>query len=158
MEKILKSFRKIRFQDCDPFNHLNNSKYIDYFINAREDQILEYYGLDIFSIAEKQGLSWVVASHQINYLKPAFLMETVLIESQLLKYSSKSLLVEMSMWDENHQVLKSVLWTYFIHFNLLSQKPELHSKELTVLFETVVQPGVYNSLPERIAFLSGHKS
>jgi acyl-CoA thioester hydrolase len=157
MEKILKSFRKIRFQDCDPFNHLNNSKYIDYFINAREDQILENYGLDIFSIAEKQGLSWVVASHQINYLKPAFLMETVLIESLLLKYSSKSLLVEMSMWDENHQVLKSVLWTYFIHFNLRSQKPEQHSKELTGLFETVVQPGVYTSLTERITFLSGHK-
>ena len=48
-------------------------------------------------------------------------METVLIESQLLKYGSKSLLVEMSMWDEKHQVLKSVLWTNFIHFNLRSQ-------------------------------------
>jgi len=154
MEKILRSLRKIRFQDCDPFNHLNNSKYIDYFINAREDQILEKYGLDIFAIAEKQGLSWVVASHQINYLKPATLMETVLIESQLLKYGPKSLLVEMSMWDEKHQVLKSVLWTNFIHFNLRSQKPEPHSEELTGFFEKVVQPGDYNSLQERIAFLS----
>jgi len=47
MEKLLTKLVKIRFQDCDPFNHLNNSKYIDYFINTREDQLLEYYGLEI---------------------------------------------------------------------------------------------------------------
>lgn len=25
----------IRFQDCDPLQHLNNAKYFDYFFNAR---------------------------------------------------------------------------------------------------------------------------
>jgi len=50
MDKVLKSKVKIRFQDCDPFNHLNNSKYIDYFINAREEQILKHYDLDIFKL------------------------------------------------------------------------------------------------------------
>ena len=29
----------VRFQDCDPFGHLNNARYIDYFLNARQDQI-----------------------------------------------------------------------------------------------------------------------
>ena len=28
-----------RFSDCDPFGHLNNARYIDYFINAREDHL-----------------------------------------------------------------------------------------------------------------------
>ena len=46
LSKILESKVKIRFQDCDPFNHLNNAAYINYFINAREDQILENYHLD----------------------------------------------------------------------------------------------------------------
>ena len=26
---------QIRFQDCDPLQHLNNSKYFDYYFNAR---------------------------------------------------------------------------------------------------------------------------
>ncbi len=34
---VLGSKTKIRFQDCDPFNHLNNAAYINYLINARED-------------------------------------------------------------------------------------------------------------------------
>ena len=40
LEKTIESKVKIRFPDCDPFNHLNNSKYIDYIINAREDHLL----------------------------------------------------------------------------------------------------------------------
>ena len=69
LSKLLESKVKIRFQDCDPFNHLNNAAYINYFINAREDQILENYHLDIYKMAQTQGKSWVVGSNQIAYIK-----------------------------------------------------------------------------------------
>ncbi len=44
----------IRFQDCDPFGHLNNARYIDYFINAREGHLVEYYNLDIYERQNNQ--------------------------------------------------------------------------------------------------------
>lgn len=140
MEKILKSKRKIRFQDCDPFNHLNNSKYLEYFINVREDQIAENYDLDIFNYMKTTGLSWVVASNQISYLKPAFTMETVLIESQLIQYTDNLLLVEMKMWNENETELKAILWIKFIHYNIQTKKGANHSDDLMELFESVVLP------------------
>lgn len=37
-KKLLESKAKVRFHDCDPFNHLNNSRYIDYMVTARGDQ------------------------------------------------------------------------------------------------------------------------
>ena len=46
-KKVLESKMKVRFHDCDPFNHLNNSRYIDYIVTARGDQLLENYNLDI---------------------------------------------------------------------------------------------------------------
>jgi acyl-CoA thioester hydrolase len=49
MQKILQSTVKVRFQDCDPFNHLYNTRYLDYFLNSREDQLLDAYNLDAFS-------------------------------------------------------------------------------------------------------------
>lgn len=140
MEKILKSKRKIRFQDCDPFNHLNNSKYLDYFINTREDQIAENYDLDIFNYMKTTGLSWVVASNQINYLKPAFTMETVLIESQLIQYTDNLLLVEMKMWNEQETELKAILWIKFIQYNIQTKKAANHSDDLMKLFQSVVVP------------------
>ena len=140
MEKILKTKRKVRFQDCDPFNHLNNSKYLEYFINVREDQIAEHYDLDIFKYMKNTGLSWVVASNQISYLKPAFTMETVLIESQLIQYTDNVLLVEMKMWNEDETELKAILWIKFIQYNLQTKKAANHSEDLMKLFESVVLP------------------
>jgi len=153
MKKILTSVRKVRFQDCDPFNHLNNAKYIDYFINAREDQLLENYGLDIFDIANKQGLSWVVASNQICYLKPAYTMESILIESQVITQNSKSLMVEMRMWDEAQTTLKAILWTNFIHVDLKTQRPVNHSPEFSQLFADIILPIDQASFEERRMYL-----
>ena len=45
--QLLESSHLIRFPDCDPFNHLNNARYLDYFINAREDQVWDAYGINI---------------------------------------------------------------------------------------------------------------
>jgi thioesterase-3 len=140
MEKILKTKRKVRFQDCDPFNHLNNSKYLEYFINVREDQIAESYNLDIFNYMKATRLSWVVASNQISYLKPAFTMETVLIESQLIQYTDTLLLVEMKMWNETETELKAILWIKFIPYNIQTKKAANHSDDLMKLFQSVVLP------------------
>jgi len=140
MEKILKTKRKIRFQDCDPFNHLNNSKYLEYFINAREDQIAEHYDLDVFQYLKTTGLSWVVASNQISYVKPAFTMETVWIESQLIQYTNNILLVEMKMWNESETELKAILWIKFIQYNIQTKKTANHSDDLMKLFQSVVVP------------------
>lgn len=140
MEKILKSKKKIRFQDCDPFNHLNNAKYLDYFINTREDQIAEHYGLDVFEHLKTTGLSWVVLSNQINYLRPAHTMETVTIETQLIQHTDKVLLVELKMWNEDETELKAILWTKFIHFNTKEKKIAKHSPTLMALFEEVTIP------------------
>lgn len=143
MEKrnpILESRTKVRFQDCDPFNHLNNGRYLDYFINAREDQLLEYYDIDIFRIAREQGLGWVVSSSQVAYLKPVFTMEEVVIETQLIQHSDKHLLVEARMWDRDKTTLKSLAWLNFVHFNLRTNKVQKHSEEFLELFREVLHP------------------
>jgi len=140
MEKVLKTKRKIRFQDCDPFNHLNNSKYLEYFINAREDQIEEHYNLDIFKLMKTTSLSWVVASNQISYIKPAFTMETVIIESQLIQYTDNALLVEMKMWNKDETELKALLWIKFIHYSFHTKKVVSHSDDLMLLFHSVAVP------------------
>lgn len=132
--KIWESKAVIRFPDCDPFNHLNNARYIDYFINAREDHIMTNLNFNIYHYAATQGSGWVVAKNQIAYLKPAFLMETVVIDSTLLKAGDKEVLVEMKMWNERKDKLKAVLWSNFVHINMKSQKPENHSKELMEMF------------------------
>jgi len=138
--KVLESKTKIRFQDCDPFNHLNNASYINYFMNHREDALIENYNLDIYKKAKLEGKSWVSSTNQIAYLKPAFLMEKVVIESQLIKFNTSNLHVEMRMYNEDKSQLKSIIWCGFAHFNLLTQKREIHTEDLMQLFQNVYNP------------------
>lgn len=147
--KILESKTKIRFQDCDPFNHLNNASYFNYLINAREDQIIKNYNLDIYIHGKETGKSWVVGSHQITYLKPAVLMEDVTIDTQLIHYSKKTLLVELRMWNETKTELKAIMWSSFVYFNLLKLTSDTHSEDLLNLFEQVVLPVKETSFEER---------
>lgn len=154
MEKILTSKTKVRFQDCDPFNHLNNSKYIDYLMNAREDHLIQHYNLNVYDEAKHKGISWVVGSNQLLYLSPATNMETVLIETQLIKYSAKNLTVEMKMWDEDKKRLKALLWSTFVHFNLKEKKAHSHNPEFLELFEKVVLPVEQTSFDARSRFLA----
>lgn len=147
LAKIIESKVRVRFPDCDPFNHLNNSRYIDYIINAREDQLLESYEFDLYRLAKEQGISWVVAQNQIAYLLPAMLMETVTIESKLLSFDDKSLVVEALMWDEHKTALKAILWTKLVHYDLKINRSTIHSDDLKTFFSEIVNP-----LSESVSF------
>lgn len=153
LPKVLESKAKIRFQDCDPFNHLNNGSYINYFMNHREDVLLKYYNFDIYKKAKEEGKSWVSSSNQIAYLKPAFLMETVTIESQLIHVTNSQIQVEMRMYNEYKSQLKSIIWCGFVHFNLLKQKREIHNEDLMQLFNNVINPVKTNTFEERLTKL-----
>jgi acyl-CoA thioester hydrolase len=133
------STAKIRFQDCDPFGHLNNARYIDYFMNARTDQIAEHYGLQL--LQEGQSKSWVVTKSQIVYFAPAQLMETVRIRTRLLRAADRSLLVEGLMLDQNDRHLKALLWMEFTYVDLSTGKSSRHPDELMQLLLSIQTGG-----------------
>lgn len=145
--KLWESSYLIRFPDCDPFNHLNNARYIDYFINAREDHLMKFAGFNIYQYAKEKGVSWVVSKNQIVYLKPAFLMETVIIDSTILHLREKDILVEMKMWNAKKDKLKSVLWSEFVHVDMQTQRPIAHSEALMNQFKPLQNP-----LPTPVGF------
>mgnify|MGYP001544130058 CR=1 FL=1 len=154
LTKTIESKTRVQYQDCDPFNHLNNSKYIDYIMGARTEQLLDRYGFNTSEIAYKQGIGWVAAQTQISYFYPASWMEMVRIETRLIQFSESSLLVEGFMWDEHKTKLKCVMWAKLVHFNIKTQKSNKHSEELMNLFSTVNYPIENNpSFEERIKSL-----
>jgi YbgC/YbaW family acyl-CoA thioester hydrolase len=121
------SFYIVRFNDCDPFGHLNNSKYIDYMLNAREDHLREYFGIELKQY-QQEGFGWVVSSHEIQYIRPASYNEKISIQSDLIAAGDSQLLVEMRMFDESMQSLKALLWTRFTCVNIKTGRKQLHTE------------------------------
>ena len=145
LEKQLETTAVIRFQDCDPFQHLNNARYIDYFMNAREDQLKQFYDFRIFEVFEQTGHAWVVTKNQIAYLAPAVMLEEVVIQTQLIQMTENILVVEGIMLDTSRQRLKSVVWIEFAFVSLLNGKPAKHPDEFMTQFQPVKVDGVFDA-------------
>ncbi|HMP92691.1 MAG TPA: acyl-CoA thioesterase [Phnomibacter sp.] len=149
----LESQSLIQYQDCDPFNHLNNARYIDLIMAVRTQQILEHYGINMASMAFEQGIGWVTAQTQISYLSPATWMETVTIETRLIKHSNYSVWVEGLMWNAPKDQLKAIMWSKLVHYNLKTLKSHPHNPHLMELFEKIKCPHISTtSFDERLAF------
>lgn len=127
MEKFPESAYIVRFNDCDPFGHLNNSKFIDYFLNAREDHLRTHYDIDL-RVWLQQGQAFVVSQHEIRYLRPAMYNESVIIRTALIGWGDSWLQVEMTMTGKDGQ-LKAILWTWFTRIHPGTGKRMTHPPE-----------------------------
>ena len=145
LPNVLESTAVVRFQDCDPFGHLNNARYVDYFMNARTDQLQAHYDFNIFAVGQEIGSNWVVSKTEIAFLLPALLMETVRLQTRLIWATRRKLVVEGIMFDEHGQQMKSVAWVEFTFVNLANGRPASHTDELMQLFNAVQVNDIYEN-------------
>lgn len=144
----------IRFQDCDLLGHLNNTKYITYLMNAREDHLRTHYDFDLYRHSRAHHKNWVITNHQISYLRPALPGERVTIETSLIALDDVGLTVEAVMLDEAGHNLKAVQWTRFRYVSLANGRPTRHAPELLAFLQSVLRTEVAGeTMDERIAHL-----
>ncbi len=154
MNKNPHSLHKIRFNDCDLFGHLNNARYLDYFMDAREDHLKNYYDFDL-SAYYKKDMAWLVGSHEIAYLRAAQYNEQVIIQSTLLLAETSLLHFEVIMLNESMDQLKSIMRTKLIPVNTKTGRKEQHPAEFLEWaknLENATAAG-FESLQNRIGYL-----
>ena len=60
---------QVRPDDLDLFRHVHSSKYLDYVLAARFDQMERCYGMPMQAFLER-GLGWVVKVSHLEYKRP----------------------------------------------------------------------------------------
>jgi acyl-CoA thioester hydrolase len=138
--KVTENTVSIRFTDCDPLGHLNNGRYIDYFINGRDFQMDLYYGVHLAKHKVKTNETYVVKRHQIAYVRPAVLRERVLIRAMLLGFGDDWTFVESQMLDEQGQTLKSLLWSEFNYINVKNGRRVRQPEWIMEILRATVNP------------------
>ena len=128
---------RIYFQDCDMLGHLNNSRYLDYFLNAREDHTTAHYSLNMGALAREQHAAWVITKHHISYLKPARQGVEVRICSQLIHFDNSNLVLEMQMRDETGTRLLALLWSEMTYVAMPAGTRTDHSDAMMDLLDQV---------------------
>jgi acyl-CoA thioester hydrolase len=132
----------ISIQDCDPLGHLNNSRYADYFLNARHKHLWDNYKLRVFEPG-KSTRSWVMSKYQISYLRSAVVFDEVLIKTRLIAFADKFLAWEGHMMDSTGKETKALCWMEFVYIDLETGRPVSHGEELLKLFGEAIVDAVY---------------
>jgi acyl-CoA thioester hydrolase len=147
----------IKFQDCDPLGHLNNVRYLDIFLNAREEHTMKYYALNLMELLRQHQTAWVVTNHHIAYLRPADHGRTVHILTRIIHFDNSTIILESLMLNENRSKLKSLLWTTFRYVSTVTGRPTDHSDDLMDLLEELDLEEMHydpDGFQERIKYLS----
>lgn len=134
MENEVSKTVKIRFIDCDPLGHLNNVRYLDYMLNAREDHVEEFYGFTYEEYTKKTGCTWVTIQNEIAYLKELKYNTHVVITSKTIDIQDRTSKVEMIMKSLDGKTVYAVFWLSVIYFNVKTRRSEVQPKELVDKF------------------------
>ncbi len=86
----------VRPDDIDMNNHVHNSKYLDYVLAARYDQMGRCYGMAMDEFIDK-GFSWYQKAWHIEYKRPITLADRVTIRTWLHSFDKADVRVDFQI-------------------------------------------------------------
>jgi acyl-CoA thioester hydrolase len=102
---------RVRTYECDGYNHVNNANYLNYLEYARYE-LLKDVGFD-YQKAVKAGYGVYIARIEIDYKKPAFADDTLLIKSRPTKKGAVSGIISQEIWRGEDLLIKAqVTWAF----------------------------------------------
>ena len=86
----------VRPDDIDMFQHVHNTRYLDYVQAARYDQMVRCYkmGMDEFLI---MGLGFVVKRAEINFKRPLVMGDVMLVTTQVQGFEGTDITVNFEI-------------------------------------------------------------
>jgi acyl-CoA thioester hydrolase len=136
-EPLSTSRMLVRFQDCDPFGHLNNIRYLDYFLNARDNQVTHDYGVSLYDFIQKEKKGWVILKNEIAYLRAVACGSEVAVRTATVYFSDYEAIVEGRMLDKEEQNLHALLWMRLAFFDITTGRRIKHDPDIQAFFEVV---------------------
>jgi len=102
---------RVRSYECDSYNHVNNANYLNYLEYARWE-FLKAIGFD-YEKAIKSGYGTYVTRIEIDYKKPAFTDDALVIRSWPVKKGAVSGTIAQEIWrGEDLLVEAKVTWAF----------------------------------------------
>ncbi|MCC8410280.1 acyl-CoA thioesterase [Mucilaginibacter sp. UR6-1] len=117
MYKIFETELRVRPDDIDMYKHVHNSKYFDYVLAARYDQMDVNYGMSMEAFMER-GLGWLVQTVHINYKRALKMGDTFLVRTGIEDISSKSCRVKFTILNKANGKVSCDGWFDFVLIDL----------------------------------------
>ena len=107
----------VRPDDIDMNQHVHNSRYFDYVLAARYDQMARCYGMPMEEFT-KLGFGWVVRTAHVEYKRPLNLGDVVVIRTWIDEMRRDSVKVHFEMLKKPAGKLSAEGWFDFTMVSL----------------------------------------
>lgn len=114
----------IRPDDIDMNNHVHNSKYLDYVLAARYDQMTRCYKMSMDEFIA-MGLGWVVKTCFIEFKRPLVLGDTITVRTGIEEMGVSSVKVRFEIFRKESGKLASDGYFEYTMVNLNSGRSEV---------------------------------
>jgi acyl-CoA thioester hydrolase len=102
---------RVRTYECDGYNHVNNANYLNYLEYARYE-FLRDAGFD-YEKAFRCGYGTYISRIEIDYKKPAFTDDTLIIKSKPIKKGIVSGIISQQIWRAEDLIIDAkVTWVF----------------------------------------------
>jgi len=102
MYSIFESEITIRPDDIDMNNHVHYSKYLDYILAARYEQMKHNYKVPMEDFI-KLGYTWVASNVNITYKRPLLLGDPVVVRTQVESYNGAQVTVNFRILKKENE-------------------------------------------------------
>lgn len=113
----------VRPDDIDMNNHVHYSRYLDYILMARYDQMKKDYKVSMEEFVTR-GFSWVASEVKIQYKRPILLGDrTVQVRTQLEEFDGARALVNFWIVKGEHEKVAALGQVQYTMISIKSGRP-----------------------------------
>jgi len=126
---IFETVLKVRPDDIDMFNHVHNSKYFDYVLAARYEQMEKFYNMPMEEFL-KSGFGWVVRTAYVDFKRPLILGDVVNVRTGILTINEKGCRVQFEIENSRTSKIASDGWFDYVMIDTSTGKGAKVSEEM----------------------------
>jgi len=123
----------VRPDDIDMFQHVHNSRYLDYIQAARYDQMVRCYKMSMqeFMI---MGYGFVVKKTELNFKRPLVMGDIMLISTQVKEFNGSDISVHFEIVNKKNDKISCDGIMLYTMINLKTGRSEKISLEIQSKF------------------------
>jgi YbgC/YbaW family acyl-CoA thioester hydrolase len=119
--KTFETELRVRPDDIDMYNHVHNSKYLDYVLAARYDQMDRCYGMGMETFIAR-GFGWLVRAVYIAYKRPLKMSDFFLVRTGIDTIDEKKCKVNFTITNKATGKVCCDGWFDFVMIEIKSGK------------------------------------
>jgi YbgC/YbaW family acyl-CoA thioester hydrolase len=115
---------QVRPDDIDMFQHVHNSKYLDYVQTARFEQMVHCYKVSMQEFME-MGFGWVVKKATINFKRPLGLGDSMIVSTQVLEIDGTDAIIDFEIRNKKTEKISCDGQMIYTLINLKTARSEI---------------------------------